>query len=90
MSVPLDGLPFTQCLDKDIWILKAVIRVIQRYKYCQTQGMNWRLVSTDQMLNKSYVMKVLDGRARVVPAAEIQVDTKLICDLIIGNIVNFV
>lgn len=34
-----------------------------------------KLVSKDQMLDKSYIMIAIDWRARVVPPGKIQVDT---------------
>ena len=57
------------------------------------------MVSEDQMLDKRFVMITIDGQAKIVPAALIEIDTpyyrgslearvltSLICDLVLGNI----
>ena len=66
---------------------------------CELAAVRKDLVSENQMLDKRYVMITIDGQAKIVPAARIEVDTPyykgtveamvlstLICDLVLGNI----
>ena len=66
---------------------------------CELAAVRKDLVSEDQMLDKRFVMITIDGQAKIVPAALIQIDTpyyrgsleamvltSLICDLVLGNI----
>ena len=42
---------------------------------CELAAVGKDLVSEDQMLDKRFVMKTIDGQARIVPAALIHIDT---------------
>ena len=66
---------------------------------CELAAVRKNLVSEDQMLDKRFVMITIDGQAKIVPAALIEIDTpyyrgsleamvltSLICDLVLGNI----
>ena len=66
---------------------------------CELAAVRKDLVSEDQMLDKRFVMITIDGQAKIVPAALIEIDTpyyrgsleamvltSLICDLVLGNI----
>ena len=66
---------------------------------CELAAVRKDLVSEDQMLDKRFVMILIDGQAKIVPAALIEIDTpyyrgsleamvltSLICDLVLGNI----
>ena len=66
---------------------------------CELAAVRKDLVSEDQMLDKRFVMIMIDGQAKIVPAALIEIDTpyyrgsleamvltSLICDLVLRNI----
>ena len=66
---------------------------------CELAAVRKDLMSEDQMLDKRFVMITIDGQAKIVPAALIEIDTpyyrgsleamvltSLICDLVLGNI----
>jgi hypothetical protein len=72
---------------------------VLRDTVCKFAVVRKKLVDEDQMLNKNCVMIAIDGRARLVPMAKIDIDTpyykgeieamvleSAICDLVIGNI----
>ena len=83
---------------RDGYVGEKPVKVL-RDTGCELAAVRKDLVSEDQMLDKKLVMITIDGRARVVPAALIEVDTpyyqgkveamvlsSLICDLVLGNV----